>query len=82
MREDFLHYLWLHKKLDVLRLRTTDGEPIEIVSVGNHNHNSGPDFFNGQVRIGNQLWAGNIEVHIKSSDWFVHGHEIQFHCPI
>ena len=75
MREDFLHYLWLHKKLDVLRLRTTDGESIEIVIVGSHNHNSGPDFFNGQLRIGNQLWAGNIEIHIKSSDWFVHGHE-------
>ena len=75
MKEDFLQYLWLHKKIDVLRLRTTDNERLEVVSVGQHNHNSGPDFFNGQVRIENQLWAGNIEVHIKSSDWFVHGHE-------
>lgn len=75
MREDFIHYLWLHKKLDVLRLRTTGGERIEIVSTGSHNHSSGPDFFNGQLRIGNQFWAGNIEIHIKSSDWFVHGHE-------
>ncbi|MFD2915425.1 DUF2851 family protein [Psychroserpens luteus] len=75
MQEDFLHYLWLHKKLDVLHLKTTQHERLEIVNVGTHNHNSGPDFFNGQIRIADQLWAGNIEIHIKSSDWFVHGHE-------
>ncbi|WP_047544979.1 DUF2851 family protein [Psychroserpens sp. Hel_I_66] len=75
MQEDFLHYLWLHKKLDMLHLQTTQYERLEIVNVGQHNHNAGPDFFNGQVRIADQLWAGNIEIHIKSSDWFVHGHE-------
>ncbi len=75
MQEDFLHYLWLHKKFDVLHLKTTQHERLEVVNVGTHNHNAGPDFFNGQVRIGEQLWAGNIEIHIKSSDWFVHGHE-------
>jgi len=75
MQEDFLHYLWLHKKLDVLHLKTTQHERLDIVNVGQHNHNSGPDFFNGQIRIEDQLWAGNIEIHIKSSDWFVHGHE-------
>ncbi|MEM5567053.1 DUF2851 family protein [Psychroserpens sp. AS72] len=75
MQEDFLHYLWLHKKFNVLQLKTTQHERLKIVNVGQHNHNSGPDFFNGQVRIGDQLWAGNIEIHIKSSDWFVHGHE-------
>jgi hypothetical protein len=75
MQEDFLHYLWLHKKLDVLNLKTTHYERLDIINVGQHNHDSGPDFFNGQIRIANQLWAGNIEIHIKSSDWFVHGHE-------
>jgi hypothetical protein len=62
--------------LDVLHLKTTQHEHLEIVNVGQHNHNSGPDFFNGQIRIADQLWAGNIEIHIKSSDWFVHGHEL------
>jgi hypothetical protein len=75
MQEDFIHYLWLHKKLDVLNLKTTHHERLEIVNVGQHNQDSGPDFFNGQIRIQDQLWAGNIEIHIKSSDWFVHGHE-------
>jgi hypothetical protein len=36
---------------------------------------SGPDFFNAQVQIDGQLWAGNVEIHIKSSDWYVHRHE-------
>ena len=46
-----------------------------VTSVGQHNFNSGPDFFNAKLQIGNQLWAGNVEVHIKSSDWFLHNHE-------
>lgn len=75
MHEDFLHYLWKHKKFDVLKLTTTDFEAIQILSVGQHNLNSGPDFFNAQLRISDQLWAGNVEIHLKSSDWFLHNHE-------
>ena len=75
MREDFLHYLWKHKKMSVLKLATTEYEPVELISVGQQNVNSGPDFFNAQLRIAGQLWAGNVEIHIKSSDWFLHNHE-------
>ena len=75
MRENFLHYIWKHKKFDVLNLKTTQHESLDLVSVGIHNHNSGPDFFNAKLKIGEQLWAGNVEIHIKSSDWFAHYHE-------
>ena len=75
MRENFLHYIWKHKKFDVLYLKSTQHESIVLVSVGRHNHNSGPDFFNAQLKIEEQLWAGNVEIHIKSSDWFAHHHE-------
>ena len=75
MQEDFLHYIWKHKKVDVLNLRTTQNEPLQIVSVGHHNTNAGPDFFNAQLKIEEQLWAGNVEIHVKSSDWFLHNHE-------
>ncbi len=75
MQEDFLHYIWQYKKLDVHHLKSTQNEPIHIVTVGQHNLNSGPDFFNAQLKIGDQFWAGNVEIHIKSSDWFVHNHE-------
>ena len=75
MQEDFLHYIWKHKKIDVNNLKTTQGDQVLVTSVGQHNFNSGPDFFNAKLQIGNQLWAGNVEVHIKSSDWFLHNHE-------
>jgi len=75
MREDFIHYLWKHKKIDSKIIETTNNEPLSIISVGSHNFNSGPDFFAAQIKIGEQLWAGNVEVHKKSSDWFVHNHE-------
>ncbi len=75
MKEDFLHYLWKFKKFDVLNLKTSNGEEITIINVGQYLELAGPDFFNGQIVIGNQKWAGNIEIHLKSSDWYVHHHE-------
>lgn len=75
MQEDFLHYIWKHKKFATPNLHTTTGEIITLLSVGQHNTNAGPDFFNAQLEIGGQLWAGNVELHIKSSDWYVHNHE-------
>ncbi|MDT0295320.1 DUF2851 family protein [Mesonia ostreae] len=76
MKEDFLHYLWKFKKFDFLHALTTQGETIQILKVGNHNETkSGPDFFNAKLNIGGQVWAGNVEIHIKSSDWYAHHHE-------
>ncbi|XMO87142.1 DUF2851 family protein [Algibacter sp. AS12] len=75
MREDFLHYIWKHKKIQINNLKTTAGEPVVVTSVGRHNFNSGSDFFNAKLKIGEQLWAGNVEIHIKASDWFLHNHE-------
>jgi len=75
MREDFLHYLWKFKKFETLNLKTTTNEQITIIKTGDYLQLSGPDFFNAQIRIGDQKWAGNVEIHLKSSDWYVHHHE-------
>ena len=75
MQEDFLHFIWRYKKFNSSNLRTTNSEAIEILRLGQHNQTAGPDFFNAQVRIDGQLWAGNVEIHVKSSDWYVHNHE-------
>ncbi len=75
MKEDFLHYLWKFKKFDTLNLKTLNGEEITIINVGQYLELAGPDFFNAQIIIGNQEWAGNVEIHLKSSDWYVHHHE-------
>ncbi len=76
MQEAFLHYLWKHKKFEALRLKTTQQQAVSIHSVGLHNNDSGPDFFNAKLVIGDQEWAGNVEIHVKSSDWYVHQHEV------
>lgn len=75
VKEDFLYYLWKFGKLHLHHLKTTDGEAIQIINLGTQNHHAGPDFFNAQLRIENQLWAGNVEMHVNASDWFVHNHE-------
>lgn len=75
MKEDFLHYLWQFKKFDLLNLHTAKGEKIEILNSGQYLQQAGPDFFNAQLIIGAQKWAGNVEIHLKSSDWYVHNHE-------
>lgn len=76
MNEDFLHYVWKFQKFDASKFYTSSNEKLHIVNQGSHNFNSGPDFFNAQIELDNQLWAGNVEIHIKSSDWYAHGHEI------
>ena len=75
MREDLLHFVWKTNKLYNKPLVTSANEDIVIHDQGIHNHLEGPDFFNARVEIGAQLWAGNVEIHLKSSDWFAHGHE-------
>jgi Protein of unknown function (DUF2851) len=75
MKEDFLHYVWQYKKFDFSNLKTTSQETLNIIKVGDYTQLSGPDFFNAHIEIDNQKWAGNIEIHIKSSDWYVHNHE-------
>lgn len=79
MKEDFLHYVWQYKKFDFSNLKTVAGEILTIVSSGQYLKQSGPDFFNAQIIIGNQKWAGNVEIHLKSSDWYLHQHENDDH---
>lgn len=75
MYENFLHYLWRTRRFDLSNLVTTDGENLEILEFGEYNTHSGPDFLNARLRINDVMWAGNIEMHLKSSDWLKHGHQ-------
>jgi Protein of unknown function (DUF2851) len=74
MKELLLHYIWQHKLYIDNELRSTEGEVIEILNVGKHNTDAGPDFFNAKIKIGQTLWAGNVEIHTHSSDWIKHHH--------
>ncbi len=75
MKEDFLHYVWKLQLLNSNALECVSKEPVIVSNQGQQNFNSGPDFFNAKIKIGQQLWAGNVEIHVKASDWYVHHHE-------
>ena len=73
--EQLLHFTWKYRYFPPQHLATSDDESVDIIDVGLHNFNAGPDFFNAKVRIGGHLWVGNVEIHLRSSDWYRHGHE-------
>jgi len=74
MNEEFLYYLWTYQ-LFRNNLITSQGESVRVISTGTRNTDSGPDFFNALIEIGETKWAGNIEIHVLSSDWFRHNHQ-------
>ena len=75
MKEDFLHYVWQYKKFTFTNLKTVSGQQLTIIHSGYYTQQAGPDFFTAQISIEHQKWAGNVEIHLKSSDWYVHHHE-------
>lgn len=77
--EHLLHYVWKHKLFPLKPLYTTTGEAIEVIDPGLYNTNAGPDFFNSKIKINGTMWVGNVELHDKSSDWFLHGHDKDTH---
>ena len=74
MTEAFLHYVWQHQMLSH-GLTTTGGQPVCVLRAGEHNRDAGPDFLNARITIGSIEWAGNVEIHIHSSDWNAHNHQ-------
>lgn len=75
MNEKYLHLIWKSKRLSFHDLKTTCGKQISILDVGTYNLASGPDFFNGKIEVDQIKYSGNIELHVKSSDWFLHKHQ-------
>ncbi len=73
--EDLLQFLWERQLFDRAALRTTAGLTVEVLNPGRIQTNSGPDLSDAQIRINGQLWAGTVEVHLRSSDWNLHGHQ-------
>lgn len=76
MPEILLHYIWEHCLWAGYAQQTTDGRSVEILSVGEHNRDAGPDYSHARVKIGDKEWVGNIEIHVCSSDWLRHRHHL------
>ncbi|MCM1440823.1 MAG: DUF2851 family protein [Roseburia sp.] len=70
-----MQYVWQHRLWTERNLHTGGGERVEILDPGLINRDSGPDFFNAKVRIGDRVWVGNVELHVRASDWHRHGHD-------
>ena len=76
MPEIVLHYIWERCLWAGFEQKTTDGKSVEILSVGEHNRDAGPDYSHARVRIDGKEWVGNIEIHVCSSDWTKHRHHL------
>ena len=71
--EKLYHYLW-QTRIRGPYFKDVDGNDIEVIDPGIHNQDAGPDFFNSKLKIGDNEWVGNVEIHVKASDWYRHGH--------
>lgn len=74
MNEMLLQYLWKHSLFNPGQLSSTEREAVIIIQPGLHNHDAGPDFLEAKIKIGKTLWAGNVELHMRTSDWHKHKH--------
>jgi hypothetical protein len=74
MKEEFLHYLWKYNLYDQDSLTDNENNKIVVINPGEYNRDSGPDFFNARILIAGTEWAGNVEIHTRSSHFNNHGH--------
>ena len=73
--EEVYQYLWKHRMWHWEGTKLVDGRDFELLDPGCQNLDAGPDFFNGKIKVDGVEWAGNIEIHVKASDWYRHGHD-------
>lgn len=75
LSEELFQHIWAFRLFKQDQLTTTGGESVQILYPGLLNHNGGPDFSAAKIRIGTTLWVGQVELHLRTSDWFRHGHQ-------
>lgn len=73
--EQLMQYVWQHRLWRSAEMHTNDGRKVRVIDPGLLNTDSGPDFFNAKVEIDGQMWVGNVEIHVRASDWRRHGHD-------
>lgn len=74
-KEELLQHIWQHRLFNSKGLKTADGQLLDILKPGELNANAGPDFLNARLKVGGTEWAGNVEIHIRASDWLKHSHQ-------
>ncbi|MCF6352100.1 MAG: DUF2851 family protein [Cyclobacteriaceae bacterium] len=76
MQEDVLHFIWQHQYYKLANAFAQSGELIQVLKPGIHNNDAGPDFEQVKLKIGDVEWNGDVEIHVKSSDWNAHKHQL------
>ncbi|HZV70567.1 MAG TPA: DUF2851 family protein [Saprospiraceae bacterium] len=79
MQEQLLHFIWHRRLFSQGELKTTEDHPVEILQTGTPNRDQGPDFLQSRIRIGDHIWAGHVEIHVRSSEWYMHKHDQDTH---
>lgn len=75
MSEKLFQFIWKHQLFDTTQLFTTENQSVLILQPGIANNDAGPDFLEAKIKIDSTYWVGNIELHLKSSDWMLHEHQ-------
>ncbi len=75
VNEEFLHFIWRHSMYNQRELMDEDGQDLVIIDRGTYNTNAGPDFLEAKIKIGNEIWVGSVEIHMKPSEWYNHRHQ-------
>src|ERR1039458_8582971 len=75
MNEALFQFIWQYSLYNPFGLQTSDGEPLTVMQCGKLNKDAGPDFLEAKIKVGNTILVGNVELHVKSSDWLRHGHQ-------
>lgn len=70
-----MQYIWQHRLWLQQDMHTVDGRVVQVIDVGQLNTDAGPDFFNAKIKIDGEMWVGNVEIHVKASDWYRHHHD-------
>ncbi|MGK6353251.1 DUF2851 family protein [Parapedobacter sp. DT-150] len=74
--EDILHFIWKYRLYHGRDIRTVSGKALSVLDPGVHNPDAGPDFLAARLRIEETDWAGNVEIHVRASDWDMHRHHL------
>jgi len=80
MNEKLLQFIWRYQYFHFTNLESTNEEKITILNPGQYNVQQGPDFLEAKIKLGETTLVGNIELHVKASDWDLHQHsdDIQY----
>lgn len=74
--EHVLQCVWYDQLFEAEGLLTDAGMPVQVLSPGRWNRSEGPDFKCAQLRFGDTIKTGDVEIHFNHAAWKQHGHHL------